>query len=555
MIQTYLSVLIFLLCAISFKGYTLPSAFSKKIGEVLSATGTLRIQGENSRFGAQRILNQGALVETLDRGFMHLFLDPGIQLKSREMTTLELGTINDLKTIQVKLLRGTVFLRSDGMGASTNWATEIMTPVGTITIRKGDGLVILDHTDGRLQIFCTAGSLHFAYNSLEYVLSPGETISVRDEKVASKDLVSGPQNRFLYSWYQQGQPWVIPSYFESIKDLFKSEPPTLTDFKLNGLELNEWESYQSFSPADLILGQIRIEGKIKDYLPHQVLQISLNAGKDFFDLIYNEGFVLKLDPEDRIYELVFRLRDLKKFYPVIHDELTFFFQSRGNREMVLKWADELIKGFNQKNAFEISQLLKGSESFPISIQEDLEQEFATRNFQKLDMSLYRYRENRNFITADFRWLSLNGDTFRREPVKQEGRFQVVFKRQKSPGLFPQSVSGDLPLLNNLLKQRLDREGPGVVGPLSIPFPSGAPTTISFRITDQLSNVRGVEYFVDRVGRNGSGRALNALDGQFDERSEIAQLILNPFFTAQRLYIHALDSQGNWGPFFSVTIGF
>ena len=389
-------VLIFLLSATLFRGYALPGASFSKIGEVLSASGNLRIQGKDGGVGVEGYLNQGSLIETLDNGFMHLFLNPGIQLKSREMSTLELGIIHDLRIAQVKLLRGTVFLRADGRGANPNWSTELITPMGRITIRQGHGLVILDQKDARLQIFCTDGSLHFAYNSLEYVLSPGETISVRDEKVASKELVSGPQNRFLYSWYNQGQPWVIPPYFQNLKDLFKSETPSLTNFKLNGLELNEWESYQSFSTADLILGQIRMEGEVKDYLPHQVLQVSLNSGKDFFDVIYDEGFVLKLDPEDRIYEVVFRLRDLKKFYPVIHDELTFFFQSKGNREMVLNWADEIMQNFNQKNIFEISQLLRGSESLPMSIQEELEQEFSTRNFQKLDMTLYRYRESRGF---------------------------------------------------------------------------------------------------------------------------------------------------------------
>lgn len=535
-------------------GFTTPLASINRVGEVLSAAGTLKIQGKNAVRGSDKTLFQGALVETSHDGFMHLHLEPGIQLKSRAMTTLELGMIRDLRIFQVKLLRGTAFIMADGNGRTRFWTTEVITPIGTVSVRTGQGLVIFDSLKARLQIFCTQGSLHFTYNSLEYVLNPGETISVRDEKVASKSEVSGSQNRFLYSWYQQGQPWVLPPYFQSLRDLHKSTPPTLKNFSLNGLRSTEWESYQSFSPADLILGQIRMEGTIENFLPHQVVQVSLNGGKDFFDLRYENGFVLKLDPEDRIYEVVFRLRDLEKYYDVVHEELIFFFQSRGNRELVLQWADQLMRHFNQKNTFEISRLLEECRSLPISLLEELDQEFSTRNFQKLDMVLYRYRESRGYLSADFRWHTILGDTFRREPVKEGGRFQIVFERKRGPGVYPYSITGDLPFLNSMQEQRLDRAGPGISGPLSVPTPAQSPTTINLRIRDQLSSIKEVEYFIDRVGRSGTGRVLRALDGEFDERNERTQLILAPFFRAERIYVHARDARGNWGPYYSVTIG-
>ncbi|MBT3783915.1 hypothetical protein HOF92_02990, partial [bacterium] len=482
--------------------FTLPITSESRIGRVLSAQGTLRIQGAKTDSGMDRTILQGSLVETSYDGSMHLHLEPGMQVKARDSTSLELRTIRELRVFQVKLLRGSAFLRVDGQGRSKAWVTEVITPFGSIEIRKGHGLVIYDSAAARLQVFCTDGSLHFLYNSLEYVLNPGESISVRDEKVASKEFIGGTQNRFLYSWYSQGQPWNPSPYFKSLKDLHKSSPPTLKNLSLNGLKSSEWESYQSFSPADLILGQIRMEGYIENFLPHQVLQVSLNGGKEFFDLAYKGGFVLKLDPEDQIYEVIFRLRDLEKFYDVVHDEIIFFFQSRGNRELVLQWTDHLISSFNSKNAVELASSLRETSTFSVSVLEDLMQEFSNRNFQKLDMILYRYRENRNFLVADFSWGSIIADSLSPEPVRRKGRFQVVFERKEGPGVYPYSMRGDLPFLHTLQKRRLDRDGPRITGPLFVSLPNKTPATIDLRVSDQLSNVSAMEYFIDRTGRDG-----------------------------------------------------
>ena len=67
-----------------------------------------------------------------------------------------------------------------------------------------------------------------------------------------------------------------------------------------------------------------------------------------------------------------------------------------------------------------------------------------------------------------------------------------------------------------------------------------------------SKLRRIEYFVDKIGRDGTGQSLAPLDGSYDERIEETQILLNNNFNGIR-YCACKDDSGNWGDFFSVSI--
>jgi hypothetical protein len=64
-----------------------------------------------------------------------------------------------------------------------------------------------------------------------------------------------------------------------------------------------------------------------------------------------------------------------------------------------------------------------------------------------------------------------------------------------------------------------------------------------------SNIAAAELFVDRVGTNGSGIAMAASDGSFNEATETVTVSVNvASLSAGRhtVYIHGQDAAGNWG---------
>jgi hypothetical protein len=93
--------------------------------------------------------------------------------------------------------------------------------------------------------------------------------------------------------------------------------------------------------------------------------------------------------------------------------------------------------------------------------------------------------------------------------------------------------------------------------------TGAPPVTSVRldatITDALSLLANAEGFIDTVGPDGSGFDLFPTDGLFDEFTEDAyfDIPISAFlYLAQGdhfVYVHGLDSAGNWGIVGSGTI--
>jgi len=108
---------------------------------------------------------------------------------------------------------------------------------------------------------------------------------------------------------------------------------------------------------------------------------------------------------------------------------------------------------------------------------------------------------------------------------------------------------------------IDASGPAIAGLTLTPNLAwaGMPVSVDAVADDThpqaASTVMGAEYFLDAPGAAGVGTPLQAVDGRFDERQEeITVNIDTTGWTADRVvYVHALDSVGNWGEFSQVTL--
>jgi len=71
-----------------------------------------------------------------------------------------------------------------------------------------------------------------------------------------------------------------------------------------------------------------------------------------------------------------------------------------------------------------------------------------------------------------------------------------------------------------------------------------------------STIAGAEYFVDSIGDDGSGTAMNAADGAFDSSVESVYVNIDPFSLSRghhRIYVHGKDANGNWGAYDYIDI--
>jgi hypothetical protein len=524
------------------------------LGEILHGQGRITFPGSSKASSEiQKQIFQNSLVELGEQAFAHFNFSPEIYIKSRKSTVFRVRKIESLKILSFELFKGSLFVNLP-KSSSSGWTVEVNTPQGILLLREGDSLLRFRPRDQSLHIYCSEGLALFQYHGLEYSLGAGEKLAVKGEKVAFKAEIQGSENRYLFSWYRQGDEWPLSNYLASFRGLDQKQRAVLRDFRLNGLSDEDWESYQTFSAADLVLGRLRLEGRIENKLEHQILQVSLNNGRDYFDLPTGDHFVLKLIPKEQIYEVFFRLRDLDRTYDLVQDELIFFYQKRGNRELILQWIDSLRQSYFRKNARELSNLLRGSTSFSATVVEDLQQDFALKTSQKLDLTLARYRESRKKIIADFRWFVVYTQMDTDEPVRRSGRWQVVFSRHPVEGFQAEHFSGDFPFLPTLAQNRLDRYGPRISGTSLVRKDAFVPTVIRFQAEDDLSAIDRLEYFVDQVGRNGAGISIMPDDGKLDELLERGSITLTPGIKALRIFVHGRDIQGNWGRFLSVTLG-
>ena len=527
------------------------------MGELLSASGKISVTGDrNLKEKTDRIIFQSSSIHVAKDSFAHFYFRTGMYLKSRGDTRFSVRKLKAMSIISLQLTDGEILIsspRSKNDSSIGQWQTEVVTPLGIITVSYGDTLVSFDSARQLLRVYSTNGKSLFQLDSLQISLTPGEKVVVEDYKVKPKSEIVGSENRMLFSWYRQGGLWRIPPYLNQFSQIGEDKPVLLERYLINGLDRNEFVNYQTFSPSDLVLGRLRIEGYLDNKLPHHVLQISLNNGRDYYDVESGNDFVLKVKPKEGYYQLRFRLRDLERYYEVVHDEISFYYQRKGNQQIIAEWIEQVQNLYQSKDALRLARLFENCETFPISLRENLSQDFFRVTFQRLYLSLVKYREYDNKIVANMKFKTIRTIASNNEPVLVEGRFELIFSKNESLGIHAKHISGKLPFLNNLSNNRQDRNGPRILGPSVLQIQQFGNTTLSLQIEDDLSMVKGIEYFVDNIRRDGSGNSVVALDGSFDERIEEGQIILNNNFKGIRLFVHALDQSGNWGDFFSVSI--
>lgn len=531
--------------------------FADGMGELLTATGNISITGKkNSSENTDRVVFQNSEIHVKNDSFAHLYFRNGMYVKSRGNSKFSVRKLKAMSVISFQLLDGEMAMTLPGLTgdlALREWEVEVVTPLGTVTFSQGDALIAYNAEQQFLRIYTMDGRVLFSLDSLQLSLNPGEKVVVKDNKVTPKSDIKGSENRMLFSWYRQGGLWRIPSYLNQFSQLNEDKPVVLKKYRINGLDQNEFIDHQTFSSADLILGRLRIEGELENKLPHQVLQISLNDGRDYYDVEAHDGFVWKVRPEERHYQLRFRLRDLERYYEIIHDDINFYYQRKGNQQLVKEWLQQIENFYFSKDVFRIAELLQDCESFPKSLREDLTKEFLNATFQRLHLTIIRYREYADRIIVNFKYRTVRTLISNVEPVRQQGRFEVIFFNQPKWGFKVRHMTGELPFLNSLKNNRLDSRGPTILGPSILPLTAFGNTPLTFRVEDDLSKIRTIEYFLDEIGINGKGRKVQARDGRFDERIEEGQILLRADSGNLRVYLHAQDQSGNWGEFFSVTL--
>ncbi len=90
---------------------------------------------------------------------------------------------------------------------------------------------------------------------------------------------------------------------------------------------------------------------------------------------------------------------------------------------------------------------------------------------------------------------------------------------------------------------------------------GEPVTLTaliaeHRYTGTLTPVAGAEFFIDAPGEDGTGTAMDPLDGSWGETSEEAIMAVDTTGLSQGMHyilVHGMSNQGKWGPFTAVFL--
>ena len=103
----------------------------------------------------------------------------------------------------------------------------------------------------------------------------------------------------------------------------------------------------------------------------------------------------------------------------------------------------------------------------------------------------------------------------------------------------------------------DDKGPVTSNVQAVPNPvvQGDPVTFSAFVDDSTTGGNlsaAAEFFIDSVGGNGTGTAMDATDGAFDEVSESVTKTVPASYSLGNhdVYVHGKDSVGNWGTFWA-----
>ena len=177
------------------------------MGELLSATGKISITGDkNVEEKTDRVVFQSSQIHVAKDSFAHFYFRTGMYVKSRGETRFSVRKLKAMSIISLQLSHGEILVSSPLGGkdsSSGEWQTEIVAPLGIITVNYGDALVSFNSEEQFLRVYSTAGKAIFQLDSLQMSLTPGEKIVVKDYKVKPKTAIVGSENRMLYSWYRQ----------------------------------------------------------------------------------------------------------------------------------------------------------------------------------------------------------------------------------------------------------------------------------------------------------------------------------------------------------------
>jgi hypothetical protein len=109
---------------------------------------------------------------------------------------------------------------------------------------------------------------------------------------------------------------------------------------------------------------------------------------------------------------------------------------------------------------------------------------------------------------------------------------------------------------------LDVRGPNTANVSATPNPTIGETLLVLTgfVSDSLlgnSTIQSAEFFIDDTGASGTGNAMVADDGSFDEISELVVDTIDisgwQVGIDRLLYVHGCDSSGNWGAYDSVLV--
>lgn len=123
------------------------------------------------------------------------------------------------------------------------------------------------------------------------------------------------------------------------------------------------------------------------------------------------------------------------------------------------------------------------------------------------------------------------------------------------------IVGALPSEGVVLTATEDQMGPQTLNLNYNPKPVNVDSsfTLTGTVDDSESGwsyIAAAEYFINSTGANGTGTSISAADGQFDAYSENIEANINVTGWAvgnHTLYVHGLDTEGNWGNFTSIIV--
>jgi hypothetical protein len=169
-------------------------------------------------------------------------------------------------------------------------------------------------------------------------------------------------------------------------------------------------------------------------------------------------------------------------------------------------------------------------------------------------------------------LTLNGQPAQAQLLDQNGN--VMAQSVGSNGT--QTLTASVSPGTYYAKAYINPQGPGTPYALTFDVTPAIPIVSNLTVTPLLAAaapvtvvatastvnrgnavVGGAEFFIDTAGPSGTGTAMAAHDGTFDESTEAIVGTIDATLYGQlsvgnhRMLVHARDAQGNWGPFVSL----